>query len=309
MLSSILVIESESDRRSIEGSVPSVSFVRVVILTLLSMVAFAANSLLCRLALRAAKIDAASFTSIRMVSGALALLLIVWLRSKQFRSAGNWPSAVALFVYAAAFSFAYVSLPAGTGALLLFAAVQTTMIGYGIYIGERFAARQWLGFACALSGLVGLLLPGLSAPPPGGAALMLVAGIAWGIYSLRGRGARNPTLETAGNFARAVPFAAALSAATGMHPTLDYHGFVYAAVSGVVTSGIGYVLWYAALPELKAANAATVQLSVPVIASIGGIAFLGESLTLRSALASVAILGGIAMVVAGGRRVAVAKKR
>jgi drug/metabolite transporter (DMT)-like permease len=239
------------------------------------------------------------------MSGALVLSLIVWIRGSQLRHVGNWPSALALFVYAAGFSFAYVSLPASTGALILFAAVQTTMIGYGIRMGERLAARQWMGLACALAGLVGLLVPGLSAPPPGAALLMLAAGIAWGIYSLRGKGASDPTARTAGNFVRAVPFAVALSAITYRHAVLDFTGFAYAAVSGALTSGIGYVLWYAALPKLRATHAATVQLSVPVIAAIGALIFLGESLTPRIVLASVAILGGIAIVVAeSGRLIA-----
>ncbi|QCP52973.1 DMT family transporter [Trinickia violacea] len=278
------------------------SSARVVALTVLSMVAFAANSLLCRVALRGTGIDAATFTSIRIMSGAFVLLLAVWVQRGRVPRAGNWPSALALFVYAAGFSFAYLSLPASTGALLLFAAVQATMIGYGVCTGERFSVLQWIGLVCALAGLVGLLLPGISAPPPGGAALMLAAGIAWGIYSLRGKGARNPTMETAGNFTRAVPFAGALSAITHMHAAFDWAGLAYAIASGAVTSGIGYVLWYATLPQLRVANAATVQLSVPVIAAIGATIFLGESLTPRIVLASVAILGGIAVVVLKGRR-------
>ncbi|HEX7910925.1 MAG TPA: DMT family transporter [Paraburkholderia sp.] len=278
------------------------SSVRVLVLTVLSMVAFAANSLLCRVALRGTGIDAVTFTSIRIVSGAFMLLLVVWIQGGRVRHAGNWLSALALFVYAAGFSFAYLSLPASTGALLLFAAVQATMIGYSIRIGERLSMLQCTGLVCALAGLVGLLLPGLSAPPPGGAALMLAAGMAWGIYSLRGKGAKNPTMETAGNFARAVPFAAVLSAIMHTHAALDWPGLAYAIASGAVTSGIGYALWYATLPQLKVANAATVQLSVPVIAAIGATVFLGESLTPRIVLASAAILGGVAIVVLNGRR-------
>ncbi|CAB3787597.1 DMT family transporter [Paraburkholderia caffeinilytica] len=284
------------------------SSARVVVLTVLSMVAFAANSLLCRVALRGTGIDAVTFTSIRIVSGAVVLSLVVWGQGRRVRHAGNWLSALALFVYAAGFSFAYLSLPASTGALLLFAAVQATMIGYGIHIGERLSGLQWIGFVCALAGLVGLLLPGLSAPPPGGAALMLAAGIAWGVYSLRGKGAKNPTMETAGNFMRAVPFAAALSAIAHMHAALDWPGLAYAIASGAVTSGIGYALWYATLPQLKVANAATVQLSVPVIAAIGATVFLGESLTPRILLASAAILGGVAVVVLKRQRSASIEK-
>jgi drug/metabolite transporter (DMT)-like permease len=273
-----------------------VSHARVTILTLLAMVAFAGNSLLCRQALKGSMIDAASFTSVRIVSGAFVLSLIVLLRGGRLGGSGNWLSALMLFAYAAAFSFAYLSLPASTGALLLFGAVQTTMIGYGIWTGERFTSRQWTGIACALAGLTGLLLPGLSAPSPGGAVLMLGAGVAWGVYSLRGKGAKNPTAVTAGNFLRAVPLAVMLSAAMSAHASIDFAGFGYAAVSGAVASGIGYAIWYAALPALKAGNAATVQLSVPVIAALGAVAVLGESLTLRIVLASAVILGGIALV-------------
>ena len=272
---------------------------RILVLTALAMTAFAGNSLLCRLALKNTVIDAASFTAIRMVSGALVL----WLVTRQFRPSqpgeGNWLSALALFAYAAAFSFAYMSLPTGTGALLLFGAVQATMIGYGLWSGERLRALQLAGLALALGGLSGLLLPGVSAPPLAGSALMISAGIAWGIYSLRGKGAGDPTRVTAGNFLRAAPVAIALSLFMFMvkGASLDAAGFCYAVASGAATSGIGYAIWYTALPALKATTAATVQLSVPVLAALGGIAFLGEPVTLRLVLASSAILGGIALVV------------
>ena len=271
---------------------------RTFALTTMAMTAFAGNSLLCRLALKNTGIDAASFTAIRLVSGALAL----WLVARQFRSTrsgeGNWLSALALFAYAAAFSFAYMSLPTGTGALLLFGAVQATMIGYGIWAGERLRALQLAGLALALGGLSGLLLPGVSAPPLAGSALMISAGIAWGIYSLRGKSAGDPTRVTAGNFLRAAPVAIALSLCVLLVKgvSLDAAGFGYAVASGALTSGIGYAIWYTALPALKATTAATVQLSVPVIAALGGIAFLGEPVTLRLLLASSAILGGIALV-------------
>jgi drug/metabolite transporter (DMT)-like permease len=272
---------------------------RTLALTALAMTAFAGNSLLCRIALKHTSLDAASFTSIRLLSGALVLWLVVrrW-RSAQ-SGAGSWPSALALFAYAAGFSFAYISLPTATGALLLFGAVQATMIGYGLYKGERFRRLQLIGLALAFGGIVGLLLPGLSAPPLAGALLMLGAGVAWGVYSLRGKGAGDPTRVTAGNFLRAVPLALALSLAMLMlkGASLDAAGVGYAVASGALTSGLGYALWYAVLPALKATTAATVQLSVPVIAALGGIAFLGEPVTLRLALASMAILGGIALVV------------
>jgi len=211
---------------------------------------------------------------------------------------GTWSSALALFVYAAAFSFAYVALSAGTGALLLFGAVQATMILWGLHKGERLGTIQIVGFIIAMTGLVVLVFPGLSAPPLVGSILMLVAGMAWGIYSLRGKGEQNPVSVTTGNFVRAVPFAAALSIL--FLPWIHAHlvGIMYAIISGAVTSGLGYVIWYSALLGLKSASAATVQLSVPVLAATGGILLLGEPITLRYVLASVAVLGGIALVIA-----------
>lgn len=270
---------------------------KVTILTALTMTAFAGNSLLCRIALKDTAIDAASFTTIRLVSGALVL----WLLVKAFRGAqggkGNWSSAFALFAYAACFSFAYVSLSAATGALLLFGAVQATMIGYGISQGERLQGLQLVGIMLALGGLVGLLLPGLAAPPLLGAALMLGAGVAWGVYSLRGKGAGDPTRVTAGNFLLAIPFTAMLSLLTAGGAELDSAGVGYAVASGALASGVGYAVWYSVLPSLKATAAATVQLSVPMIAALGGILLLNEPLTLRLVLASVAILGGIGLVI------------
>ena len=273
------------------------SFARIAILTALAMSAFAANSLLCRVALAHTRIDAASFTTIRLASGAIALWLIVRTRGGAASGGGNWRSALALFVYAAGFSFAYVSLPAATGALLLFGAVQATMIGYGIWAGERLRGLQRVGLVLALGGLVGLLLPGLAAPPLGGSLLMLGAGVAWGIYSLRGKRGRDPIRVTAGNFLRAAPMAAALSLLLYEGAALDAAGFWYAVTSGALASGIGYAIWYTALPALRSTHAATVQLSVPVIAAAGGIVFLDESLSMRLLLASVAIVGGIALVI------------
>jgi drug/metabolite transporter (DMT)-like permease len=270
---------------------------RVFILTLLAMIAFASNSLLCRLALKRTTIDAASFTFIRILSGAIALWLIVLLRKGTRSKAGSWASALALFAYAAAFSFAYISLSAGTGALLLFGAVQSTMILWGFRKGERLNAQQWFGLAIALGGLIALVFPGLSAPPIGGALLMIGAGIAWGVYSLRGKDAGDPTSVTAGNFWRSVVFAAVLSMALLRWTNLDRAGVCYAIISGAIASGVGYLIWYSALPALKATSAATVQLSVPVLAAVGGILFLNESITLRLVLASAFILGGIGLVI------------
>ncbi len=275
---------------------------RVVALTVLAMLAFAGNSLLCRMALKHTDIDAASFTTIRLASGALMLWLLVRVRGGSYSGAGNWRSACALFVYAAAFSFAYLSLTAATGALLLFGAVQATMIGHGLWSGERFQKLQWVGLVLALGGLVGLLLPGLSAPPVVGSVLMLGAGVAWGVYSLRGKAAGDPTRVTAGNFLRVVPMAVVLSLVMWGGAALDWAGVGYALASGALASGVGYAVWYTALPALKATQAATVQLSVPVIAALGGLVFLGEPLSLRLVLASVAVLGGIALVILEKRR-------
>lgn len=273
------------------------SSIRVIGLTSLAMIAFAGNSLLCRLALQETDIDPATFTTVRLLSGALMLWLVVTLRQEKRQGKGSWPSAMALFAYAAGFSFAYVSLPAATGALLLFGAVQATMIGRGLWVGERFRGLQVAGLLLAFGGLVGLLLPGLTAPPLFGSVLMLGAGVAWGIYSLRAKGAGDPTCVTAGNFLKTVPVTLLLSVLMFRFASVDTAGLIYAVSSGALASGLGYAIWYAALPALKNTTAATVQLSVPVIAAIGGIVFLGEPVSLRLVLASVAILGGIALVI------------
>lgn len=273
------------------------SHARIIALTMLAMIAFAGNSLLCRAALEHTAIDAASFTTIRLISGAMMLWLVVRIKHGSGAGRGNWLSAGALFAYAAGFSFAYVNLPAATGALLLFGAVQVTMIGHGVWSGERLVKLQLIGLLLAAGGLVGLLLPGLSAPPLLGSLLMLGAGVAWGVYSLRGKGAGDPIRVTVGNFLRAAPIAAALSLLMLGRASLDQGGFWYAVASGALASGLGYAVWYTALPALKATTAATVQLSVPVIAALGGIVFLGEPMTLRLILTSMAILGGIALVI------------
>jgi drug/metabolite transporter (DMT)-like permease len=271
---------------------------KAFILTALAMIAFAGNSLLCRLALRQTAIDAASFTSVRILSGAVCLGIIALISRRPLRQAGNWPSALALFGYAALFSFAYLQLTAGTGALLLFGAVQTTMIFWALRKGERLQVAQIAGLALALAGLVALVFPGLSAPPVGAAALMLGAGIAWGVYSLRGKGGGgDPLRATAGNFLRAAPMAVLVSLVMLRSANPDRLGIVYAVLSGAIASGVGYAIWYTALPALKASGAATVQLSVPVLTAAGGIVFLGEPVTLRLAIASIAVLGGIALVI------------
>jgi drug/metabolite transporter (DMT)-like permease len=275
---------------------------RLLLLTALALIAFAGNSLLCRAALAHTHIDAASFTTLRLLSGAVVLWALVALRRGARSGNGNWPSALALFAYAAGFSFSYVHLTTATGALILFGAVQTTMIGHGLWVGERLRAPQVLGLVLACAGLVGLLLPGLLAPPLVGAALMLGAGVAWGIYSLRGKSAGDPLQVTAGNFIRAAPMAAVLGLALLDDVSIDFAGVGYALLSGALASGLGYAIWYTALPFLKSTTAATVQLGVPVIAAMGGMFFLQEPVTLRLLSASVAILGGIALVVWAGHR-------
>ncbi|WP_422001275.1 EamA family transporter [Reyranella sp.] len=270
---------------------------RIVLLTVFAMLAFAGNSLLCRAALRDTTIDAASFTAIRLASGAVVLVILLRLRGRRPLEGGSWPMAAMLFAYAAFFSFAYRELTAATGALLLFGAVQLTMMGWGLWRGERIAGLRLAGLVVAVAGLAGLLLPGLAAPPPLAAALMLAAGIAWGIYSLLGRGAGEPVAATGGNFLRSVPFAAALILTAFGRETVDHAGLAYAVLSGAVTSGLGYVLWYAALPALAATTAAIIQLSVPAIAALGGAVLLAEPLTTRLLLSSVAVLGGIALTI------------
>ena len=270
----------------------------IALLIALTMTAFAANSLLCRAALMQSGIDPATFTAVRLVSGALTLWLIVRARDGATRggAAGSWSSALALFGYAAGFSFAYVQLPAAAGALILFGAVQATMIGFGLWKGERLRPSQTAGVALALGGLIALLLPGLTAPPLEGAILMAGAGVAWGVYSLRGKGAGDPLAATAGNFLRSVPLAIALGAAFVSRQSWSGAGVGYAIASGALASGVGYAIWYTVAPRLSAIGAATVQLSVPVLAAGGGALFLGETLTGRLALCGLAILGGIGLV-------------
>lgn len=278
---------------------------RLILWVALAMTAFAANSLLCRMALTGTAIDPASFTSVRMASGALMLWLIVrWDRRGAAASGprwavqeGNWLSAAALFAYAIAFSYAYQHIATATGALLLFGSVQASMILYGLLRGERLKPVQTLGLLLALAGLVALMLPKLEAPPLGSALLMCAAGASWGVYSLRGKKAAGPpTWVTAGNFWRAVPMALAVSFIAREVAVVDGRGFVLALLSGAVASGMGYAIWYRVVPHLPATSAATVQLSVPVIAALGGALLLGEALTLAVVLSSVAILGGIALV-------------
>lgn len=279
---------------------------RPLLFSIAALVCFAANSILCRLALAGTSIDPTSFTTIRVASGAAMLGLLLMLERGGGRRAllagGDWASAAALYAYAILFSFAYISLSAGTGALLLFGAVQLTMLGAAYRQGERFDLLQAIGLALAVGGVVGLLAPGASAPPPISAALMLGAGVAWGLYSLRGRRSEEPLADTAGNFLRALPLALVLSLGLVSSARIDAEGVIYAVLSGALASGLGYALWYAALRGLSAARAATLQLAVPVLAALGGVVFIGEALTPRLVVASAAVLGGIALVVRARRR-------
>lgn len=274
---------------------------RTVVLTTIAMLAFAGNNLLCRLALAHDAIDPASFALVRLASGG-AMLWLLMRASGRGGIDGSWAGAMALLTYAFAFAFAYVTLEAGAGALFLFGAVQITMIATGLAKGERLAGIQWAGFAAALAGFAVLVAPGLSAPPLGGAILMIGAGLAWGAYSLLGRGVTNPMADTAGNFQRSIPVAAVLWAlAAWFGQKWTFAGAAYAVLSGAVTSGLGYTIWYAALPGLTREQSSSVQLSAPVITALIGAVLLSEPVTLRLALSSVAILGGIALVIAFGR--------
>jgi drug/metabolite transporter (DMT)-like permease len=270
---------------------------RLILITTLAMLAFAANSLLCRVALRDTTIDAASFTAIRLASGAAVLAVIVRSRNGRPMEAGSWAAAACLFGYAAFFSFAYRQLSAATGAILLFGAVQTSMLSWGLATGERLRPLQVAGLLVAVGGLIWMLLPGLSAPPLLGAAFMIAAGLSWTGYSMLGRGTKDPVKATAGNFLRTVPFAAVLFLAQQAAASVDRTGALYAVISGAITSGLGYVLWYAALPALTATSAAVIQLSVPAIAALGGVMLLAEPLSSRLAIASLTIIGGIALTI------------
>jgi drug/metabolite transporter (DMT)-like permease len=268
-------------------------------LTTLALIAFAANSVFCRLALAQPIIDPASYTAVRLITGAVTLWIIAALRRKEsFRkSGGNWISAAMLFLYAVTFSFAYISLSAGTGALILFAAVQITMIAVGLYRGELPELSEWFGLFIAIGGLIYLVSPGITAPSTVGSVLMATAGLAWGVYSLRGRGVSDPIGATADNFIRTVPLAVGAALAWLPTLTLTPMGFLWAALSGSITSGVGYVIWYAALRGLTATRAAIVQLAVPVLAALAGVVVLGEAISLRLVISAVVILGGVGLAV------------
>lgn len=286
--------------RHVDRIIP-LNSVRLAAYTTLTMIAFAANSLLCRMALKETSIDPASFTTVRLLSGAVMLwLLMLWQNQPPLKH-GTWRSALALFIYAVALSFAYRTINTGAGALMLFGAVQITMILAGFIAGERMSALQTIGFASAMAGLVILVSPGVEAPSVLDSILMLGSGVAWGIYSLFGRGLSNPVAATAGNFLRVVPMALVLSIFALPWLQLDARGVLYAMLSGALTSALGYVLWYRVLQHMRAMTASTIQLSAPVLAALGGIVLLGEALTRDLMVASLLIFGGILLVLRYGK--------
>ena len=279
--------------------------IRTSLYTTLALVAFAANSILCRLALRGGSIDAASFTTIRFAAGAVTLLLVNAVTRSKASGRGSWPSAIALFAYAVAFSMAYMGLGAGTGSLILFGCVQVTMMSAAVWTGERPPLSQWCGLALAFGGLLYLVSPGLTAPPLAEAGLMALAGVAWGVYSLRGRTSPNPLADNTTNFVRAVPLIVAVNLLTLRTAHVQRDGALVALASGAVTTGLGYVVWYVALRRLTAARAGLVQLAVPMIAAAGGVMLLGEGIPERLLVSAALVLGGIGMALIGrARRVA-----
>lgn len=280
----------------------NVSALKIALLTTLAMLAFAANSVLNRVALAQGEADALTYTGVRLASGAVMLALILayrgaWLRAP--RVGGSFAGALALFVYAIAFCYAYLELSAGTGALVLFAAVQIGMLGWAIFRGDRPGLLEWTGFGVAIVFLVLLLMPGLSAPDPLGAGLMVMAGLAWAAYTLIGRGSSAPLVDTGGNFIRCLPIALLLIVPGVFWQTTSLAGWLYAIASGALASGLGYAIWYSVLPRLERSTAAYVQLTVPAIAAAGGVLFIAEPLTLRLVLCSAGILGGVGLTLWG----------
>jgi drug/metabolite transporter (DMT)-like permease len=277
--------------------------VRTAVFTALALVAFAGNSLLCRMALGPAAIDAASFSTIRIVAGACCLgLLTAVTRRGRVWTQGSWLSAAILFVYAIPFSYAYGLLTAGTGALILFGTVQVTMIGGALVEGERPRARQWFGLLVAIAGLVYLLSPGIASPSPVGAALMAVAGVAWALYSIQGRGAVDPVAQNGGNFIRTLPMLLMVSVLALRFRHIETGGAILAIVSGALTTGLGYAVWYSALRGLTATRAALVQLLVPVITVTGGVVFLREPISPRVLLSAAIVIAGIGLALTGDER-------
>lgn len=275
--------------------------IKNITLITIALLAFAGNSVLCRLALGDQVVDAASFTSIRLLSGAIFLCALVRFKEKKSVSmkGGSWLSAISLFLYAATFSYAYISLDTGTGALILFGFVQLTMIAYTFMQGKRLAIVEWFGLFIAFSGLLVLLLPGASAPSLTGFILMAISGVAWGIYTIKGKGSETPLLDTATNFLKTLPFIILLTLITFYNSELSTRGIILAATSGAITSGLGYAIWYAVLKNITVIQAAISQLLVPIIASIAGVLFTNETITTKLLIASLLILGGILVLTLG----------
>jgi len=282
---------------------PNSFLLKTILFTGLALIAFAANSVLCRLALGGSAIDASTFTIVRLLSGVIVLTVILNISKINSNSSpstkGSWPASIALFLYAITFSFAYVTLETATGALILFGSVQITMILLSIFSGNRLHISEWVGMAIAFAGFVYLVLPGVTTPSVIGFFLMTVSGIAWGVYTLKGRGSKSPIMDTAFNFLRTLPFVIILAIITIKYAHYSSEGILLAALSGGIASGIGYMIWYIALSGLSVTQAAVLQLLVPVIAAVGGIIFVSESISLRLAVSSTMILGGILMVVLG----------
>lgn len=280
---------------------------RTALATVFALVAFAANSILCRMALRTASIDPATFTSIRFLAGAIVLCLILLLSSKRLSLRGHWVSAGVLNAYAVGFSFSYINLTAGTGALLLFGAAQIIMIGAGFLAGERVNKFMAVGWLVAVAGIIILTAPSVSAPPLLASAEMLTAGIFWGWFSLRGRGSKDPIIENAGIFVCSVPIALSVNLAHLAPVATTTHGILLAALSGSIASGLGYAAWYTALPKLKAITAANLQLAVPALAALGGALLFGEAITLRLLVSAAMVLGGVALATASRAHQAVTR--
>jgi len=271
------------------------------LLTVLALIAFAANSVLCRLALGNESIDASSFTGIRLLAGAITLLILLSLQggNKAATSKGSWTASFTLFLYAIMFSYAYLSLDTGTGALILFGSVQITMIILSLMSGTRLHLIEWSGVLLAFTGFVYLIFPNITTPSINGFIMMTVSGISWGIYTLKGRNSKNPLMDTTYNFVRSIPFVVILAALTMHNASYSSEGIILALVSGAITSGVGYTIWYIALGGLSSTQAAVIQLSVPVIAAIGGVIFVSEVITIRLIISATVVLSGILMVVLG----------
>lgn len=280
------------------------NLLKTSLLSGLALIAFAANSVLCRLALGNGVIDASSFTVIRLLSGAIVLFIILSVNgsNKGELSKGSWAASLMLFVYAITFSYAYLSLDTGTGALILFGSVQITMILLSLISGTRLHIFEWSGVIIAFTGFVYLILPNITTPSVNGFMLMTFSGIAWGIYTLIGRSSKNPLMDTTYNFIRTVPFVLLLAIFTMQNLHYTKEGIILALLSGSITSGVGYTIWYVALKGLSSTQAAVTQLSVPVIAAIGGVIFVSEAITFRLIASSVIVLGGILIVVLGKYR-------